>query len=225
MPSPAPVKDDDDWDMTPTGGGAVSPTQVKRAASAPRPVDVQRLIVRQSALKAAVEIAVGWGMDYMEGRTSTEIGLTNVLHLADSFTAWVFEEGAYGLDVAHGGVSERGGLDAPSPSPAAVALADVRAKAADRRANYLDEDAVCPACGLRDHLRSLKDGGWFCSKRDGGCGFPPKGERLDQPISYGQWKHKNGTATSTFRRPDATVVSPQSHPSRNPETPALEPWQ
>lgn len=156
----------------------------------------QRLIVRQSSLARAVEV-LG------PGKT-----LADYEELTDLFTALVMEEKSRGLN---GGGGDKPGDGIPAArSQAQEHLETARQKLADIRAGYSDEDAVCPACGRREFLKQW-DGGWFCSKKDGGCGHPPKGERLDFPSTYGEWRQRTA---SNLRRPDAPVVSPVSHPSR-----------
>jgi hypothetical protein len=57
-----------------------------------------------------------------------------------------------------------------------------------RKGDYADEDAVCPQCGAKDFIRPYQ-GSFFCSRRDGGCGHPPKGEKWVF-ISYGEWRKR-----------------------------------
>jgi len=76
-------------------------------------------------------------------------------------------------------------------------LEDIREKSAEQKADYADEDAVCPACGRKEFLKQWS-GGWFCARTKvpgelGGCGYPEKGTRLDSPITYGEWKQKTAT--------------------------------
>lgn len=155
----------------------------------------QRLIVRQSSLRAAIE--------WLNAEDETP---EEVLELAEKFTDWVFEETA----------------DTPSPeknaphaiTPAQQIVEQMREKTADIRSSYRSEDAVCPNCGRKEFLKQWS-GGWFCARskvagEPGGCGYPAKGERLDAPVTYGEWLEKQGN----IRRPDAAVVSPSSLPSR-----------
>ena len=70
----------------------------------------------------------------------------------------------------------------------------IREKQADIRSTYADEDAVCPNCGRREWIKQWS-GGWACMRSKeagvpGGCGFPPKGERLDSPVTYGEFKQR-----------------------------------
>lgn len=169
----------------------------------------QRLIVRQSSLRAAV--------DWLNAEDETP---EEVLALADQFTRWVFEEEQVdrGLN-GGGGDKAQGAVPAARPAeksaPHAISQAQehletARQRQAEIRAGYDDSDAVCPGCGRKEWLKQW-DGGWFCSKKDGGCGHPPKGERLDFPMTYGEWRQR---ASSGLRRPDAPLVGPTSHPTR-----------
>ena len=131
----------------------------------------QRLIVRQSALKAALEY-------HFNVRGSVEQDLGDITATADYFTAWVFKE-----------------TSPEKSAPRTIAqqhLETVREKVADIRAGYSDEDAVCPACGRKEFLKQWT-GGWFCARSKeagvpGGCGYPEKGARLDSPLTFGEWK-------------------------------------
>jgi hypothetical protein len=73
-----------------------------------------------------------------------------------------------------------------APSPAPKTPQETFAGARAHVKAYADDDAVCPGCGQRDFLRPYK-GSYFCSKRDGGCGSPPKGEVMN-PISFGEFR-------------------------------------
>ena len=191
------------------GGAAVTPP--------PRPfIDdaaKQRLIVRQSSLRAAVEYSV---------KDPAAVSAEEVLALADYFVRWVFEEeeAAYDLaEVKRGGGSAEHSIGeaskAESQSPAQQYLAEARKKLQDVTGTYEDEDAVCPGCGRKEFLKQYA-GGWFCAKskvdgEPGGCGYPRKGERLDAPVTWGEFKQRSA---ANVRRPDATVLSPTTHPGR-----------
>jgi len=77
-------------------------------------------------------------------------------------------------------------------------LEDIREKSADLP-KYADEDAVCPGCGSKEHLIHTDQHGWFCSRKTGGCGHPPRGERLDAPISYGEWRAKTAVTSVPWK--------------------------
>jgi hypothetical protein len=156
-------------------------------AVSPKP-DVQMLIVRQSCLKSAVELTAG---DY----TPEE-----VFAMADRMVDWVYLKPA---DVNHAPEISR--------SPAAQHLEDARQKAAGRP-DYDPDERVCGGCGSKDHL-ILWAGGWFCERKTGGCGWPPKGERVDLPPKYSELLASRDLPPN-LRRPDAPVVSPSTHPTR-----------
>jgi hypothetical protein len=77
-------------------------------------------------------------------------------------------------------------------------LEDIREKSAELP-KYADEDAVCPGCGSKEHLIHTDQHGWFCSRKTGGCGHPPRGERLDAPISYGEWRAKTAVTSVPWK--------------------------
>lgn len=54
--------------------------------------------------------------------------------------------------------------------------------------SYAREDAVCRGCGRKEFIRPYQ-GSFFCSKRDGGCGFPAKGSKW-VVMTYGEWLEK-----------------------------------
>lgn len=77
---------------------------------------------------------------------------------------------------------------APSPAPVKTAdqiLAEARAKVGAKPA-YADEDMVCGQCGRKEFIKPY-NGSFFCSKRDGGCGAPRKGEAWEV-VSYGEFR-------------------------------------
>jgi ribosomal protein L37AE/L43A len=82
-------------------------------------------------------------------------------------------------------------------------LEDIREKVADIRAGYSDEDAVCPNCGRREFLKQWTQG-WFCARsktagEPGGCGYPAKGERLDSPVTYGEFKQRTASTSVPWK--------------------------
>jgi hypothetical protein len=143
-----------------------------RPAASPQ-LDRERLIVKQSAIKAAVELVV-----------ADKVPSANLWAVAEEIVSWVFEAGA-----------------PKNNGPRSVAqqhLEDIREKSADLP-KYADEDAVCPGCGSKEHLIHTDQHGWFCSRKTGGCGHPPRGERLDAPISYGEWRAKTATTSVPWK--------------------------
>jgi hypothetical protein len=146
----------------------------------------QRLIVKQSSLRAACDlVAKGYPAD-----------LKLIIELADTFVTWVFKEETYGLNDHEGGGDGR--IDVtppPSNSPAAKALESARNKAADIRADYHREDAVCPKCGRKEFLGPRAA---FCKQAAGGCGWPHGDDEKDA-ISYGEWLARQQAATVPWK--------------------------
>jgi hypothetical protein len=162
----------------------------------------QRLIVRQSCLKTAVEL-----LGHHPGEYGSEAE-DEACRIADQFATWVFKEEAYGLSENHEGGGPHQGTNPAPQTPAAKALETARQTVRDVRAGYNPEDAVCPKCGRREFLGPRAA---FCGRKQGGCGWPYS-EDEKEAISYGEWLGRQ--AASNLRRPDAPVVSPASHPTR-----------
>lgn len=164
-------------ESAPTKTSPPSPTEavVTPAASPSYPGNErERLIVRQSSLKAAVDWANANGLT-----------APDVLAIADSFVDWVYKTDPQ--------------KNSASRTAAQSTLQDIREKLADIRAEYSDEDAVCPNCGRKEFLKQWS-GGWFCARSKeagtpGGCGAPPKGERMDTPATYGEWRARTATTS------------------------------
>ena len=174
----------------------------------------QRLIVRQTALKAAAELVAN------DPAIPAEERFNAIAYLTEKFVGLVFQEGsAYDLDAEKvnrsGEDRPHGGDDVTPPlTPAHQHLAEARAKAKSITDSYDDADAVCPNCGRKEFLKQYS-GGWFCARskvagEPGGCGYPNKGERLDSPVTWGEFKER-----TAVRRPDAQVVGPSTYPSRS----------
>lgn len=182
--------------------GDVTPRRIQPAASPSiksnwiPDEDKQRLIVRQSAIKAAIEL-----------KSFEQYADLSVWDLAEEIVSWVYSQ------VNRTAGDQGGAQTTPAvQTPAQQHLAVARQKAEDIWASYHDEDAVCPSCGRKEYLKQWT-GGWFCARSKvagtpGGCGYPAKGERLDAPVTYGEFKERS------LRRPDAPVVSPTNTPSR-----------
>jgi ribosomal protein L37AE/L43A len=157
--------------------------------------DRERLIVRQSSLRAAIEM-FGPVSAFRQSLTDEQLdALTtalakNVLETAELFVGWVFYK------------SDQTATKNNGPRTSAQSTLDViREKVSDIRAGYSDEDAVCPACGRREFLKQWS-GGWFCARSKeagvpGGCGYPEKNTRLDAPVSYGEWKQKTASSPTS----------------------------
>ena len=84
---------------------------------------------------------------------------------------------------------------APSgaPSPASI-LERARPHVKPESNGYNPADAVCANCGKKEFIRPYQ-GSYFCSKRDGGCGFPPKGKKWEI-VTYGEWLETHQEAMS-----------------------------
>ena len=179
--------------------GDVTTAPGKKPAASPfvSDSDRQELIVRQSAIKAAIEL-----------KSFEQYADLSVWDLAEEIVSWVYKSGQ---------VNRTAGVETSNGAPAVQSsaqqhLAAARQKAEDIWATYDDADAVCPSCGRKEYLKQWT-GGWFCARskvagQPGGCGYPAKGERLDAPVTYGEFKERS------LRRPDAPVVSPTNTPSR-----------
>jgi len=139
------------------------------------PIDVQRLIVRQSCLKSAVEWIVG--SQHSSGRAR------DALELADMFVVWVYETDPQKISATR--------------TAAQSHLEDIREKVADIRAGYSDEDAVCAECGRREFITPYQ-GSYFCSKRDGGCGAPNKGDVWIH-MNYSEWRERTASTSVPWK--------------------------
>ena len=65
---------------------------------------------------------------------------------------------------------------APSPAPKTPGEIFNEGRANAKTFSYAAEDMVCARCGKKEFIRPYQ-GSFFCSKRDGGCGNPPKGDK------------------------------------------------
>lgn len=196
---------------TPSGnGGAPGPERPAPAAVPPAKTILgtrdtrETIIAKQSSLRTAVD-ALGPGQSP-----------TAYLELAETFVNWVFEEEAQGAYDLASEVNRSSGGGSPPPAgtvqpatpatPLTTAQQFVQAakeKARQAVANYEDATAVCPNCGRAEYLKQYS-GGWFCAKskvagEPGGCGYPNKGERLDFPVSYGEWKKKQAAQSVPWK--------------------------
>jgi hypothetical protein len=164
----------------------------------------QRLIVKQSSLRAAIDLLAAKS----ETNVLTDGDVRTALRVADTFVDWVFKGEVYGLSENHEGGSHPGVTTTAPTTPAAKALETARQVQRDIRAGYNLEDAVCPKCGRREFLGPRAA---FCKRAAGGCGWPHD-EDEKEAISYGEWLDRQ--AATNLRRPDAPLVSPTSHPTR-----------
>lgn len=112
-----------------------------------------------------------------------------VVQLAGFATTPADEMDSIGTGTAPPPLTTQANSGAPFPASrtAADTWAETRTKVKSAPV-YQDDEMVCPSCGKKEFLRPYK-GSYFCSKRDGGCGAPPKGEVMNL-VPYGQWRSK-----------------------------------